>query len=413
MCDVPMLAFWVWAVVLWVEGMERNEAWRLAGAGLLIALAMLTKYFGLCLIPLLAVYSLIRQRRLGRWAVYLLIPLVMIGVYQSVTRMLYGHGLIFMAADFAIVAKAWRFSQLTTGLTALTFTGGCLASVLFFAPLFWQRRLWIWCLSITAVLAAACFWNGTWLKQFYGRVPNTFLLSVKIQMVFWAIGGIGLLALAIMDVWRRRDANAWLLALWTLGTFSFTAFFNWTVNGRSLLPMAPAMGILLARGLEQKAPAGLKNWTRRVTMGFIPGAVLALLTTRADFLFATAFNRSAQQVCAKYGHESHTLWFEGHWGFQYYMNALGASALDLEHPTIAAGDILALPTNNHKVFSPDPQLVTWLDVFTIPESGVLATMDESVGAGFYASVWGPLPFVFGPVPPEKVFVFVVKSPNTQ
>ena len=66
MCDVLMLAFWVWAVVFWVEGMERDDFWRLPAAGLLIALAALTKYFGACLIPLLAVYGWMKGGALGR-----------------------------------------------------------------------------------------------------------------------------------------------------------------------------------------------------------------------------------------------------------------------------------------------------------------------------------------------------------
>jgi hypothetical protein len=33
MCDVLMLAFWVWAVVWWVEGMERDDFGRLAVSG--------------------------------------------------------------------------------------------------------------------------------------------------------------------------------------------------------------------------------------------------------------------------------------------------------------------------------------------------------------------------------------------
>ena len=40
MCDVPMLAFWVWAVVFWVEGLEKNCSWRLFAAGCLIALEL-------------------------------------------------------------------------------------------------------------------------------------------------------------------------------------------------------------------------------------------------------------------------------------------------------------------------------------------------------------------------------------
>jgi len=31
MCDVPMLAFWIWAVVLWIDGTKQNDFGRLAG----------------------------------------------------------------------------------------------------------------------------------------------------------------------------------------------------------------------------------------------------------------------------------------------------------------------------------------------------------------------------------------------
>ncbi len=31
MCDVLMLAFWVWAVLFWVEGLERDHIWEIIG----------------------------------------------------------------------------------------------------------------------------------------------------------------------------------------------------------------------------------------------------------------------------------------------------------------------------------------------------------------------------------------------
>ena len=91
MCDVLMLAFWVWAAVFWLEGMEENRSGKLFAAGGLIALAALTKYFGACLIPLLAAYSVIGQRRFRQWAMPLLIPLAALCAYQWVTQALYGH----------------------------------------------------------------------------------------------------------------------------------------------------------------------------------------------------------------------------------------------------------------------------------------------------------------------------------
>lgn len=75
MCDTMMLAFWTWAVVLWVEGLDSGKQRYLLASGLLMAGAVLTKYFGICLVPLLFVYSIARQRRLGVWAYYLALPI--------------------------------------------------------------------------------------------------------------------------------------------------------------------------------------------------------------------------------------------------------------------------------------------------------------------------------------------------
>src|SRR5260370_6947501 len=57
MCDTMMLALWVWAVILWIEGLEPRKAWYLAGSGVLIAAGPLPKYFGASLIFLLAAHS--------------------------------------------------------------------------------------------------------------------------------------------------------------------------------------------------------------------------------------------------------------------------------------------------------------------------------------------------------------------
>ena len=90
MCDVMMLACWLWACILWIDGLEKNKLVLLISAGTVLGACALAKYFGAALIPLLFVYSIVRQRRLRRWAWCLLIPLVMIAGYEFWTRDLYG-----------------------------------------------------------------------------------------------------------------------------------------------------------------------------------------------------------------------------------------------------------------------------------------------------------------------------------
>ena len=101
MCDVMMLALWVWAAVLWMEGLESEKPAYLAVSSLLLTLGALTKYFGICLLPLLLAYSIARKRRLGWWALYFVLPIVLLLAYQLWTAILYGHAMFSDALNWA------------------------------------------------------------------------------------------------------------------------------------------------------------------------------------------------------------------------------------------------------------------------------------------------------------------------
>jgi 4-amino-4-deoxy-L-arabinose transferase-like glycosyltransferase len=408
MCDVMMLAFWIWAVVFWVEGMERDNFRQLSAAGLLIALAVMTKFFGVCLIPLLFAYSVIEKRRPGRWLACLLIPLVVICAYQWATRALYGRALLSDAMDYASSARGViGVSRLVNGLTALTFTGGCLVVGVFFMPLLWRTRALLMFAASAIFIAVAVYYEKGMLRAVnpLAGAPRAF---EEVQTVFWAVGGVSVLAVAFADFWKRRDAGSALLGLWLLGTFSFTAFFNWTVNGRSILPMAPAMGILLARRLGETTLAGRELWTRGVTVGLAASAALAFFVAQSDFLLAIAVRQSARETLAKYGGDRTAFWYEGHWGFQYYLDRMGAALVDSKHPALKAGDMLAMPVHNAYFSPPKPETADLCDIISVQGPSRLTTWSEDVGAGFYSSVVGPLPFAFGQVPPERVLVYRCK-----
>ena len=399
MCDMLLLCFWVWALVFWVEGIERQHSGRLALAGLMISLAFLTKYFGLCLLPLLAAHGAARWRRPGRWLLFLLLPVAVVVSYQSVMLALYGHELFTAAAGYTTFARDFfGYSKPLMLLTALVFTGGCAATAVFFAPLLWPRRALAW-FGGTAVLAAIALFVFS-----RGSLPAAFAVAaVKIQFSFWLAGGISLLALAVVDFWRRREARSLLLLLWVAGTFLFAAAFNWTVNGRTILPLIPAVAILVVRRLE-----GRNVSPRRVAGVLAAGALLALLVARADFLQAEAVRENALQVLRKNLPTPGALWFQGHWGFQFYMQAFGARPLDLKNPGLRPGDKMAVPYANTDAKAMEPETTALLEIFTAGEPGWLSVWDQKTGAGFYAASAGPLPFAFGRTTPEHTAVYQLK-----
>src|SRR5439155_10225463 len=135
MCDVWLVALWVWSIECWMRALERNSASLLFLASILAAAAALTKYFGVALIPLLGLYTLVRERRVTYRILYLSIPILAIASYEVITKAKYGQGLFSnaMLVSWNENAKSEQhfFQQLFIGLS---FAGGCLFSVLFYSP---------------------------------------------------------------------------------------------------------------------------------------------------------------------------------------------------------------------------------------------------------------------------------------
>lgn len=404
MCDVLMLAFWVWAVVLWVEGSARDHLPRLALAGLLIALAEMTKYYAACLMPLLAVYSLACRRPLILWGQFLLLPLAVLCAYQYVTQAVYGCSLLYNAMDYAARSKIiFAFSKWNNGLIALAFAGGCLAPALFFAPLLWRcRSLGLLAGGAAAIAVGVCFNDVLW--KHFKAIPAATQVHVQIQVILWAAAGLAVLALTVADLRSRRDVHSLLLTLWVIGTFVFAGFCNWTVNARSILPMTPAVAILIVRRLDLNQIA--RPNTERFCLAVC--GVFALLLTWSDFSHARAVRQSVNLVRDKYARSTETIWFQGHWGFQYYMEQFGAKPVDHKFPELKPSDLVAVPAYNTNVRTPDPRHTTLLAVFTVAGPGWITTWNSGVGAAFYASLFGPLPFAFGDIPPEQVSVYVLQ-----
>jgi hypothetical protein len=144
-------------------------------------------------------------------------------------------------------------------------------------------------------------------------------------------------------------------------------------------------------------------------MGLAASAALAFFVAQSDFLLAIAVRQSARETFAKYGGDRTAFWYEGHWGFQYYLDRMGAALVDSKHPVLKAGDMLAIPVHNTCFSPPKPETVDVCDIISVQGPGWLTTWSEDVGAGFYSSVVGPLPFAFGQVPPERVLVYRCKT----
>jgi len=410
MCDILMLTFWIWTLVLWERALGNGQSrWQFIGAGVLAGLAVLTKYSAITLLPLLPILSILRTRKLGWGLLGLTVPVFMLAGYELITARMYGKGLFFAAVHYAQTTHVgfpggWKAS----GIIGLAFAGGSLLPLLFFAPLLWRRRV---------LLAGGMVILGALLLTFrlcdnlglMCMAPDLNLMKhwdFLIQAVLLTAGGLHLLLLVVAETWRRRDAVTITLALWIIGVIYFATVLNWTVNVRSFLPVVPAVAILLVRRLEATRGNSVANgW---LLWPLIPAAAITLSIVMADYQLANSARTAAEQITLKYKSTSHQLWFEGH-AFQYYMEKLGGLPIDVERTLLQPGDTVVVPEIGIYTMLP-PGSVGWVEHLQYAPSSWMNLMGGTEnGAGFYGANWGPVPFASGKLPFQDYYVVRVFS----
>jgi hypothetical protein len=233
-------------------------------------------------------------------------------------------------------------------------------------------------------------------------------------LAFCFAGGISVLGLAAADLWKERNADSLFLALWVFGTFIFAAFLNWTINARSVLPLIPAAGILLARRLDARSVSNVMKFPRLliIIIPLILSGVVSLAVAGADANLAASARKAADFIHGQSFAGSGNLFFEGHWGFQYYMQSYGAQPVDVRSFRFTPGIVIVIPENNTNIFGMPPGVPTSRQLLEVKTNPWIATMHAELGAGFYASVWGPLPFAFGAAPPERYQIVTLLPPSS-
>jgi len=394
MCDTLMLALWVWAIYFWRRGLRGGGPTHLALASLLVAACGLTKYFGVSLIPLLAVFSIVDKRDVRRWLPFLIVPTLFLCAYQWGTHAMYGRNLLLDAGSYARDVRFWNGGNaLTKALTGTVFAGGCFITAVLSAPWAWRKGF----LAIVAILACGVTLA---LQQLAPGIPFRFPVTPRpgldwpflLQVCLFLFSGACVIALAVTDLWRARDADSLLLFLWMMGTIVFAGALNWSVNGRSILPAAPAFAILLVRQMGRRKPAGRDRVLGLDGLPVAAALLISLAVARADYRAANTARQAALEIQDAFKSAPGSLWFQGHWGFQYYLERAGGKSTDFATSNVQPGDIVVIPSSNTNTKPFRPEWVSFVREFRYRPDRLLATMDRESGAGFYSDGYGALPF---------------------
>ncbi len=403
MCDIPMIAFYVWAAHCWLTGYDRSRHGYLVVAALLIAIAALTKYFGMTMIPLLFVYSVVQSGGLRARQLYLIIPVVILTAYEMWTRDFYDRGLLLGASEYVRnVQQLLPEGLAPSWLAGLMFIGGSLGTIAIIGMTCARGKtaalLSLGILITTIVVAGLLFLARPSIEAVEElTVPNIWLGAL------FAALSLLIVTIALTDLFRNPGPDSLLLAMWLGGSILFCVAANWTVNVRALLPAVVPAAILMVRQLEMAQGATcVRNNSWRIIAATGCALAISMLIARGDTAYAR-YERAMARAIATVHMNSGTLWFDGRWGLEYYLRTYGGKTLITDE--VRPGDRVALPERaDADILLPGRELSPTHEVL-IPRQGAYQTM--FAGAGFYSSLFGPLPFAIGDAPVDQYRLYDV------
>jgi len=275
MSDMLMAAFYAWAIYLWVHGIGQKKALLLPLSMLCVAGSFLSKYYGMTSLLVILAYTLFRERKPSWKLLWLLAPVGAAVLYELYTRRLYGTGMLYEAFAFQYHEPGNVTNKIRLpgrAVVGLSFLGGCWIPLLFVAPLVcpW-RRCGVLAGASAALVGLFCL--ARWDRLDW-RYSGGFLFYA--EWVLFVFAGLVLFCILIDDLLGHRDPLSVLLLLVITGTFGYAAFINYSVNARTILPMAPAVGLLAARALERTSSAAATASKWRVWTPLLPAVAVAL-----------------------------------------------------------------------------------------------------------------------------------------
>lgn len=289
----------------------------------------------------------------------------------------------------------WRHTALAGGLTGgavetvrafLAFVGGCLLAVCAW-PLSGRRPARP-VVSGAAIAAAALFlpWFDAQPVRLLDRATG----------ILFAFGAVLSFAEAARE--RPRDDETWLLWSWIAALSFLQLFVYWAVVSRYILFLTPPLAFVSARSLERRTNG------RRLARVYAVSGALALLVSVAlgdvDARFAGAQKEAAAAAVRLPRAPGARLWFTGHWGLQYYLEAAGATGLDRSRggwDQVAPHDLVVVPATNANLLMPRRRLVGRTAVTSVGCFIPLRLM-RTGSAGFYSSTFGFLPYALSRAP---------------
>ncbi len=344
MLDVPAQALSLAALALFLDAADRSSLFRAALAGLVAGVAMQTKYTGFLAPAAMFLYAL-THRRLRLWLPAIAGALAVFAAWEGFLAWRYGqsHFLYHLSeSDDSLLERGYLAPLL------LSLPGTVASAVLVLGVAALRPRtvpvLAVAAITLLGYVALACVdlrFRGEVAasRPLFGESATTIWDFTLAEVLFGAYG-MALWIVVGAAAWRLCRLNRlflsckrpkasqriarpddWFLVLWlgleVAGFFALSPF----PAVRRVLGLIIVMVLLTGRLAARtcRARPGL------VGSAVAHGVLLRLVFQAVDFRAAGVQREAVRRVVAWIGSdaEGQTIWYVGHWGFQFYAERAG------------------------------------------------------------------------------------------
>jgi hypothetical protein len=428
MNDIVMLAFFCLAILTYVRGIDNDDRTQLVLSGLLIVLAILTRYIAFALIPLLIAYALLIKRKLSVSSLLpFIIALLIYGLWEAGNVMHYGGVHLLASSKFAAAYYEGATSTFKTitknALADLSYIGGAtiIPIALLFVFLSTRRRLIVFALAVIFALFGLI--RGARALEFFGGYSKT---HIMLFLVFFSTGllvtyhifeaGIKPVISSLYAKNKKlidQHADTIFLFLWFGGMLGSSIAILPFGASRYMLPLLLPLAILFVNQIEKVFGARPRVLRLFCTFGIAFTLLSGLVLAYTDYKYAGGYRAVAALLKEKYKTETNQLWFIGDWGFRYYMERENYAYLWSRGPLPKEGDIVIKPKEAAIHDMPDDvkTCVKFRERVSVRSKNPLRILNDASHAGYYTSEAGLLPYSFSYEPIEDFYVFVIRPPN--
>jgi hypothetical protein len=336
------LALGLTALCLGILGIDRRSFATLAAAGIVVGLALQTKYTVAGIPVMIFIYGVIHRRWLGA-AIPGVVGTVMFVAWETFIARRYGVSHFLFHLGWSDILKGYQ-PKSTLAPAIVTLVGGMAGAI-------GLLGLVVINASIPAILGAAAVIGVAYASLLFAPVATAVFTAAGIMV--WLI-----VFVAAWRLSRRGNRDDLFILIWM--AMEIIAFFTVSPFSASRRTMGVIFVMTLLIGRLAATRRDLLQRRRLAWHAVVAGGiVLGLGFFGLDLLEARAAPAALQQVdltINAHRQQGDAVWFTGHWGLQFYARLRGYEPVVPDHSRLRRGDWLVYAESGVATQHIDPPL---------------------------------------------------------